>query len=214
VDNRGGSPCLRGLRRIVVTRSAHRSKADCRLAFQCVLNTVSWEKCASLRAPDLDCEAPKVSKAANQQNSRISSKDFKGRNTIGNVGVRSLPRQPRIPAFCQASQETADWAGNPGFSRIRFGLQTPALANLRGKSPKVSGRFRKYSRFGETIGGDGFDQDCRPTLALNAGPTSGSHRHRLGILGLPHGRNAFCGSLEKNCRSPTLMVRGSPLSCG
>jgi hypothetical protein len=77
-----------------------------------------------------------------------------------------LRRQPRIPAFCQASQETADWAGNPGFSRIRFGLWTAALGKLRGKSPKVSGRFRKYSRFGETIAGDEFDQDCRPRAAV------------------------------------------------
>src|ERR1700738_2452280 len=44
---------------------------------------------------------------------------------------------------------------------MRFGLRTPALPNLWRKSPKVSGRFREYSRFGETIGGDGFDRDCR-----------------------------------------------------
>jgi hypothetical protein len=34
------------------------------------------------------------------------------------------------------------------------------------KSPKVSGRIRKYSRFVETIGGDQFDHHCRPTVAL------------------------------------------------
>lgn len=46
------------------------------------------------------------------------------------------------------------------------GLCTPALPNLRGKSQKVSSCSREYSRFGETVGGDGFDPDCRPTLAL------------------------------------------------
>jgi hypothetical protein len=81
----------------------------------------------------------------------------------------ALRRQPAIHAFGQAPQETREWAGNPGFSRIRFRLRTPALPNLRCKSPKVSGRFRKYSRFGEIIGGDGFDQDCRPTNAVDLG---------------------------------------------
>ena len=39
------------------------------------------------------------------------------------------------------------------------------MPNLRWKSPKVSGLLREYSRFAETIGGDWFDHDCRPTLA-------------------------------------------------
>jgi hypothetical protein len=47
--------------------------------------------------------------------------------------------------------------------RIRFSILSPGLPNSRRKSPKVSGRLREYSRFGETIGGDRFDQDCRPT---------------------------------------------------
>ena len=82
--------------------------------------------------------------------------------------VRSLKPQPRIPAFCRASQETRERAGNPGFSRICFGLRTPALTNIRRKSPKVSGRFREYSRFGETIGRDEFDQHRRPRVAVPA----------------------------------------------
>jgi hypothetical protein len=131
---------------------------------------------------------PKVSKADIEANEAEFARHFKGAFSIGNVRVRSFPGQPRIPAFCQASQETAEWAGNPRFSRIRLGLWTPALPNLRGKSPKVSGRFRKYSRFGETITGDKFDPDCRPTLALIFGPISGSRRHGIGNLplGLPH----------------------------
>lgn len=104
---------------------------------------------------------------------------FNGLFSGGNVVVRSLRGQPRIPAFCQASQETREWAGNPGFSRIRFGLWTPALPNLRRKSPKVSGRFREYSRFGETIGGDGFDQDCRPRPGVT---TDKLLRVRLSVL--------------------------------
>jgi hypothetical protein len=88
--------------------------------------------------------------------------------------VRSaLRRQPRIPAFCQASQETQERAVNPGFSRIGFGLPTPALPKLRRKSRKVSGRFREYSLFAETIGGDRFDQASklvpRPDAFLQLG---------------------------------------------
>jgi hypothetical protein len=37
---------------------------------------------------------------------------------------------------------------------------------MRRKSPKVSGFVRKYSRFAETIGGDVFNHDCRPTEAV------------------------------------------------
>ena len=56
------------------------------------------------------------------------------------------------------------------------------------KSRIVSGRFREYSRFAETIGGDGFDQDCRPILALIFGPISGldGMDSRNLPLGLPH----------------------------
>jgi hypothetical protein len=37
----------------------------------------------------------------------------------------ALRRQPPIRAFGQAPQETREWAGNHGFSRIRFCLRTP-----------------------------------------------------------------------------------------
>jgi hypothetical protein len=75
------------------------------------------------------------------------------------------PSQPFLP-FGQASQETREWAGNPSFSRIRFRLWTFALPSWRWKSTKVSGLLREYSRFGETMGGDRFDHDCRPTEAV------------------------------------------------
>jgi hypothetical protein len=79
--------------------------------------------------------------------------------------VRSLRGQPAIPAFGQASQETREWAGNPGFWRIRCRLWTPGSPDLRWKSQKVSRPDREYSRLTETIGGDGFDQNCRPNSA-------------------------------------------------
>jgi len=76
--------------------------------------------------------------------------------------VRSvLRRQPTIPAFGRAAQETREWAGNAGVSRVRFCLRTVALQISRRKSVKVSGLVRENSRFAETIGGDWFDQDCR-----------------------------------------------------
>jgi hypothetical protein len=50
----------------------------------------------------------------------------------------------------------------------RFALPIPSLgsrfAELETESAKVSGLFREYSRFGETIAGDWFDHDCRPTV--------------------------------------------------
>src|SRR6187397_2722630 len=77
-----------------------------------------------------------------------------------------------IPALGQAPEGTREWAGNPSFSRIRFRLWTPALPRLRRKSPKVSGLLRKYSRFGETMGGDRFDHDCRPRGLVGSAVTS------------------------------------------
>jgi hypothetical protein len=35
------------------------------------------------------------------------------------------------------------------------------FADVDGKSPKVSGFLRKYSRFGETMSRDWFDHDCQ-----------------------------------------------------
>jgi len=36
-------------------------------------------------------------------------------------------------------------------------IQTPKTGNFSEKMPKVSGPYRKYSRFRETFGGDFFD---------------------------------------------------------
>jgi hypothetical protein len=81
-----------------------------------------------------------------------------------------LTEYPPAPAtqscLRPGAQQTRERAGNPGFSRIRFRLRTPGSPKLRCKSPKVSGRVRKYSRFAETIGGDWFDHHCRPRAAV------------------------------------------------
>ena len=65
---------------------------------------------------------------------------------IRHIDVRILPPQPPIQVFGRTAQETREWAGNPGFSCIRFGLRAPSLPMLRRKLPKVSGLARGYSR--------------------------------------------------------------------
>ena len=76
----------------------------------------------------------------------------------------ALRRQPAIPAFGQAAQETRERAGNPAFSRIWFCLWPPNAPIIGHQLPKVSGHDPEYSRFAETIGGDRYDPDCRPTV--------------------------------------------------
>src|ERR1700733_1074375 len=68
--------------------------------------------------------------------------------------VRILPGQPSILTFCQAPEETRNKAGNPGFSRINFRLQTPDSQILGRQSAKVSGHLYEYSRSAETNAGD------------------------------------------------------------
>ena len=80
------------------------------------------------------------------------------------IEVRIFAPQPGTPAFHQAPRETRKWARNPGFSRIRFvsGLPVPLFqGGKRQKSPALSG-----NSFAETIGRNGFDQDCRPRPAV------------------------------------------------
>jgi hypothetical protein len=68
--------------------------------------------------------------------------------------VRSaLRRQPATSAFGLASRKTSEWAGNAGFSRLRFRLQDPWFADMEAEIGKVSGHVREYSRFAETIAG-------------------------------------------------------------
>jgi hypothetical protein len=85
---------------------------------------------------------------------------------IRHIEVRILPPQPAIRALGQAPRGSREWAENPSFLSIRFRLQTPGSPIFRWKSPKVSGLVREYSRFAETIGGDRFDHDCRPTAEV------------------------------------------------
>jgi hypothetical protein len=93
---------------------------------------------------------------------------------IHHLEVRILPPQPPIPTFGQASQETRERAGNPGFSRIRFCLQTPNSPILGRQLPKVSSHDRENSRFAETTGGD----LVRSRLPPDGGSQSGAPRKK------------------------------------
>ena len=66
----------------------------------------------------------------------------------------ALGSQPGTPAIGQTLEGTRDRAGNAGFLRIRFRLQTPDSPILGAEWPKVSSHLREYSRFVETVGGD------------------------------------------------------------
>ena len=70
------------------------------------------------------------------------------------MGVRSLDGQPGSPAFVPISRGVRERAANSGLLYLASGLETPVSPFWRAKSPKVSGRFRKYSRFQETAAGD------------------------------------------------------------
>jgi hypothetical protein len=103
---------------------------------------------------------------------------------IHHAEVRILPPQPPSPAFGHATQPADDRPGNAGFPGGRPSLWTTTLPIPGRKSPKVSGLVHKNSRFGETIGGDGLDQDCRPIVALCVCRFSGPNRGEMGIYRL------------------------------
>jgi hypothetical protein len=67
-----------------------------------------------------------------------------------------FPRSARLPKRRENGPEIR------AFCAFAFVSGLPASPTLRSNSPKVSGLVREYSRFAETIGGDGFDHDCRP----------------------------------------------------
>jgi hypothetical protein len=77
----------------------------------------------------------------------------------------------------------------PAFRAFDFRLGTVGSAISRRKSLKVSGHVREYSRFAETIGGDRFDQDCRPTIALCLDRLSYPHHLGKGPLARPVASN-------------------------
>jgi hypothetical protein len=52
------------------------------------------------------------------------------------------------------------------FCRLARRLQAPNSDNLRAKSPIVSGKYLKYSRFGRQRPETGFDQDCVAGLGV------------------------------------------------
>jgi integrase len=86
---------------------------------------------------------------------------------------------------------------------------------LRWKSQKVSGLVRKYSRFLETIGGDWFDHDCRQTLALGFGPTSGLAAARNLSFRRPRDKAVACTQLIRELlRSYVLVLANSGIRTG
>jgi hypothetical protein len=104
------------------------------------------------------------------------------------IEVRYLPPQPPSPASGLSLQPAPHRPGNPGFFGFRLCLQTPGLLISGEKRRKVSGHFPKNSRFAETIGGDWFDHDCRPAMALCRGRFGPPPLHGNGDLsaGLLH----------------------------
>ena len=82
------------------------------------------------------------------------------------------------------SRQTREWAANPGlFAHLSFSPET-GFTEVREKIGKVSGSNCEYSRFAETLGGDGFDQDCRPTMTLCWGQFSRPNCTELGTCRL------------------------------
>jgi len=80
-------------------------------------------------------------------------------------------------------------ANNSGLLYLASGLETPVSPFWRAKSPKVSGRFRKYSRFQETTARDlvrtplpgegGSSALTRITAAWPGGVSPGIAAHQL-----------------------------------
>jgi len=66
------------------------------------------------------------------------------------------------------------------FAHSLWSLDTP-FAELEAESGKVSGVLREYSRFGEIVGRDRFDHDCRPTMVLCRGKILRPDRAQLGF---------------------------------
>ena len=96
--------------------------------------------------------------------------------------VRSvLRRQPGIAAFGETMLPARHRPGNGGFSRIRLCLRTPNSLVSGPNLPKVSSRVRGNSRFAETIGGDQFDHDCRPSFPSKIAQHHPSHAARLSL---------------------------------
>jgi hypothetical protein len=67
------------------------------------------------------------------------------------------------------SPRSAKMGRKSRLSSTRFCLQTPSSPISKWKSTTISGRVRGQFRLAETIGGDWFDHDCRPTSAVGFG---------------------------------------------
>jgi hypothetical protein len=81
-------------------------------------------------------------------------------------GSQALMRPAGLHERC------ADLPEIRAFRTFDFVSGRPVCRIRGGKSAKVSGLVRKYSRFAETNGGDWFDHDCRPIEAVVFGHAS------------------------------------------
>jgi hypothetical protein len=108
---------------------------------------------------------------------------FKGVFQNGNMEVRILPGQPGSLARGDFTLSTSELPADGGLLQLAVGLRTPKLAAEGAKSPIVSGRQLKYSRFRETGAGD----RVRSALRGRVGKIK-DVRYRLPKLALPE----FC----------------------
>ena len=67
---------------------------------------------------------------------------------------------------------------------MQFGGRFPdsRFSHFEVNSPKVSGRYREYSRYRETVPETGFDHHCAAVAGVGLGGFSGRNPSKLGIL--------------------------------
>src|SRR6516225_7697916 len=101
----------------------------------------------------------------------------------------------RYPGICRKGPPTA------GFREFTLGLHLPIWPFWTGKSPKVSGRSRKYSRFQETAAGD--------LVRSRLPPEGGSGAAAVAVVrdAMPSGR-PHCASIVARSRR-----RGDRMIC-
>src|ERR1700686_1313938 len=108
-----------------------------------------------VRIQDVQLPAAKVSNPRFRGKERKFPRHFKGHFSIGNVQVRILRGQPASPALRDFALYNATKARQ--WRAFANWLLVSGLRNLglrEGKSPIVSDRYLKYSRFRETGAGD------------------------------------------------------------
>jgi hypothetical protein len=101
-------------------------------------------------------------RAWNPKNAKFPVKFPVSREFARRLERSALRRQPAIPASVQAAQDTRDWAGNAGFSPVRFRLQTPNSIISGRQLPKVSRWVRDIPVLRRLSAETRCDHDCRP----------------------------------------------------